>query len=62
MYQPSGLFASLTLAEICRLDTEMWQAQNAMRDAYDGDRWYRSGPAADIGDIRRDLNAEWGNR
>jgi hypothetical protein len=57
MYQASGIFAPLTKAEMTELDRRMLDAQLDVRIAR-GDRATR----ADIIDIRRDLNAEWGNR
>jgi hypothetical protein len=53
MYQASGIFAPLTKDEMTELDRRMLDAQlGACSRA----------TRADIIDIRRDLNAEWGNR
>ena len=58
MYQASGIFAPLTVSELAQLD-------QAMLDAYAD--WSVRGTCdprvlSDITDIRRDVNAEWGNR
>jgi hypothetical protein len=57
MYQASGIFAPLTKAEMTELDRRMLDAQ---LDTIAGSAGRAT--RADIIDIRRDLNAEWGNR
>ena len=59
MYQASGIFAPLTSVELAQLDRAMYEAQT-LRGAV----WPVSQPGlrAELEDIRRDVNAEWGNR
>ena len=59
MYQASGIFAPLTMTELAQLDKAMWEAQT-LRGAV----WPVSEPGLrdELTDIRRDVNAEWGNR
>jgi len=58
MYQASGIFAPLTRAELAQLDKRMLEAQ-----ALAGSVWVNGWPFRDeLTDIRRDVNAEWGNR
>jgi len=59
MYQASGIFAPLTMTELGILDQHMADAQ-ALRGAV----WPVSQPGlrAELEDIRRDVNAEWGNQ
>ena len=59
MYQASGIFAPLTSAELAQLDKRMLEAQVLRRSV-----WPVSQPGLrdELTDIRRDVNAEWGNR
>ena len=57
MYQASGIFAPLTVPELAQLDKRMCEAQIRNPGGYDQQAVYD-----DITDIRRDVNAEWGNR
>jgi len=59
MYQASGIFAPLTRTELGKLDQYMANAQ-ILRGAV----WPVSEPGLrdELTDIRRDVNAEWGNR
>jgi len=59
MYQASGIFAPLTMTELAQLDKRMLEAQSVR-----GSVWPVSEPGLrdELTDIRRDVNAEWGNR
>ena len=59
MYQASGIFAPLTDAELAVLDAKMFEAQTMQRTVWPVSQPYLR---ADLTDIRRDVNAEWGNR
>jgi len=57
LYQASGTFAKLTLAELSALDHKMagaWEALRALPLNQPIADWF-----SEITDIRRDLNAEW---
>ena len=60
MYQASGIFAPLTPAELCRLDAKLLEAQRAQMSLWSGA--HSPAVVAELADIRRDVNAEWGNR
>ena len=58
-YQASGIFAPLTVPELAQLDKIMWEAQTLRRHVWPcSEARLRD----ELEDIRRDVNAEWGNR
>jgi hypothetical protein len=64
MYQASGIFAPLTKTEMIELDRHMlsaWRTVVLQEDWRTHDT-YDTCVRDEIIDIRRDLNAEWGNR